>query len=84
MDSKITVNQKMLLTLGEVAQLTSSSVSWWRQVVRGARPMPPGVIALRQGRNWKISRVSLEAWISAGAIAPAARRRGRPRKNEQG
>lgn len=85
MTNKIAVNQKMLLSIEEVAQLTSSSVSWWRGAIRGDKPLPPGIVPLRLGRCWKISRESLEKWIAAGAPAPApARRRpGRPRKGER-
>ena len=37
MSNKIAANQKILLTLAEAAELTSSSVSWWRQAVRGEK-----------------------------------------------
>lgn len=83
MIEKIAVNKKMLLTLSEVAELTSSSVSWWRQAVRGEKELPSGVVALRHGKIWKISRASIEEWISGAAVAPPARRRGRPTKEEQ-
>ena len=83
MSNKIAANQKILLTLAEAAELTSSSVSWWRQAVRGEKKLPQGVVALRQGKIWRISRASLDAWISGAAVAAPARRRGRPTKAEQ-
>lgn len=80
---EISINEKILLSVKEVAALTSSSESWWRGVLRGDKPLPHGLVVMRQGRCWKISRASLDAWIAAGAPAPVARRRGRPTKAEQ-
>jgi len=83
MPTKIAISEKILLSLEETAALTSSSVSWWRQAVRGEKPMPGGIRALKIGKCWKISRESLESWIRGGAQQPQDRKRGRPRKAEQ-
>ena len=80
---EISINEKILLSIKEVAALTSSSESWWRGVLRGGKPLPPGLVVMRQGRCWKISRASLYAWISSGQPPATPRRRGRPTKAEQ-
>jgi len=79
------LKEKKLLTIQEVADEYGGSVSWWRSAVAGrsGKSLPDGVVAVKIGNSWRISRVTLDIWISSSQATSASRRRGRPRKTAQ-
>lgn len=75
--------EKQLVTIGEAAQLTGMSSSWWRHAVAGRKPMPP-IRVIRVGAAVRLHLGDLLTWINGGISAiPTHRRPGRPTKAEQ-
>jgi len=76
--------ERLLLNLRDVAQVTSMSIHWWRAAIKNGE-VPPGVRVVRVGRAVRVNYSDLKKWIEGGndqIATPHKRGPGRPRKSK--